>query len=162
MSPDQPRPFFSPEDMPKSEYYEPKLQPGEKPVPSILVDAEKLHRLLKRAKWMMSGEDRRTYWEPAFNGIREVIREFVLAHDFQDNRLEHLERMCGAVALFIRDMRDIGEAGAIRVQPKYESIKPDEMKLELYNRVASLDEGVTKWRKSIIRATKNKGTPGSE
>ena len=32
---------------------------------------------------------------------------------------------------------------------------PDQMKLELYNRVASLDEGATKWKNSLQR---NKGT----
>ena len=31
---------------------------------------------------------------------------------------------------------------------------PDQMKLELFNRVASLDEGVTKWKNSL---TRNKG-----
>jgi hypothetical protein len=46
---------------------------------------------------------------------------------------------------------------AIRIQPKYETMKPDQMKLELLRVVSSLDEGVTKWKSSVMKP-RNKGT----
>ena len=61
----------------------------------------------------------------------------------------------GDVAVFLDLMRTIGAVDAIRIQPTFETMTPDQMQLELFNRVASLDEGVTKWKNSL---TRNKGT----
>ena len=54
---------------------------------------------------------------------------------------------------------------AIRIQPKFELMTPDQMKLELLNRVAALDEGATKWKNSILRnkgKTRADGRTGSQ
>lgn len=147
-----------------SEYRDPKPLPGERQVPSIKVDALKLLGLLLRAELMMTAVDRRRYANRAIDAIEDVIRDFQLAHDFEDERLHYLKKMWADIAVFMDLMRIIGETNAIRVNlasskrkdgEPVDTMTPDQMKLELYNRVASLDEGATKWKNSIYR---NKGT----
>lgn len=155
--------------MAKSEFYKPVGIPGEKPVPSILVDAERLYGLLLRAELMMNAVNRRRYAERAIEQIQDVLAEFVLAYDFEDDRVYHLKRMWGKIAVFVRTMRaacDV-KVNAISIQPKYETMKPDTMVLEIFNAIASLEEGAEAWKKSVIKAerlkreSENKGTTGS-
>ena len=141
-----------------SEYYEPQLLRGERAVPSIIIDADKLLELLLRADPMMSKTDRRRYNDRAIEQIQQVIAEFYLAYDFEDDRLYHLKRMWSAVAVFIHTMRVIGSVNAICIQPKFETMTPRQMRVEIVNRLASLDEGAEKWRKSVIKAQKISGT----
>lgn len=63
-----------------SEYRDPKPLPGERPVPSIKIDALKLLGLLLRAELMMTAVDRRRYANRAIEAIEDVIRDFQLAH----------------------------------------------------------------------------------
>lgn len=88
--------------MPKSEYYEPKKLPGERPYPQILNDAEELYGLLLTAETMMTKVDKIRYNNRAVDQILDVIKEFVLAYDFEDDREIHLKRMCANVTVFIR------------------------------------------------------------
>ena len=149
--------------------------PGEKQVPSISVDADKLYRLLLRAELMMNAVNRRRYADRAIEQIQEVIKEFTLAYDFEMERYYHLKRMWGAIAVFLRTMRNIGEVNAICVQPKYETMTPDEMKVRLMEAMASLEEGAESWKRSVVKIEKEKrrrekeeqegkgkGTTGSE
>lgn len=73
-----------------SEYRDTKPLPGERPVPSIKIDALKLLGLLLRAELMMTDVDRRRYANRAIEAIEDVIRDFQLAHDFEDER----HRLC--------------------------------------------------------------------
>ncbi|MBQ3812894.1 MAG: hypothetical protein II841_04940 [Bacteroidales bacterium] len=170
----QPALSFS-ETMPKTEFYKPTGLPGERPVPSISVDADELLALLLRAELMMNATDRRRYADRAIGQIQDVIREFTLAWDFEDDRYEHLKRMWGAIAVFLRTMRIIGKVNAIRVQPKYETMSPDEMKIKIMERMASLEDGAESWRRSVVKIErerrrkereriegKGKGTTGSD
>ena len=140
-----------------SEYSEYKPMPGERPVPSIKVDAFKLLDLLLRAELMMTAVDRRRYANRAIAAIMDVIRDFQIAYDFEGERKAWLRKMWGDVAVFMDLMRIIGEVNAIRIHPKYETMTPDQMKIELYNRVAALDEGATKWKRSLENK-RNRGT----
>ena len=83
--------------------------------------------------------------------------------------------MWGAIAVFLRTMRDIGKANAICIQPKYETMTPDEMKVRLMESMASLEDGAEIWKRSVVkiererrrkekeeREGKGKGTTGSE
>ena len=141
----------------KSDFQVPKTLPKEKPEPSIKLDADKLLGLLLRAEIMMNKVDRVRYCTRAINLVEDIIAEFSLAYDFEDDRLYHLKRLWSRVAVFLSVMRTIGERGAIRIQPKYETMTPDQMKLELLRAVSSLDEGVTKWKNSVMKP-RNKGT----
>lgn len=130
--------------------------PGEKQVPSISVDADKLYRLLLRAELMMNAVNRRRYADRAIEQIQEVIKEFTLAYDFELDRYCHLKRMWGAIAVFLRTMRNIGEANAICIQPKYETMTPDEMKVRLMEAMASLEDGAESWKRSVVKIEKEK------
>lgn len=102
----------------------------------------------------MTKVDRIRYATRAINAIEDVIRDFTLAYDFEDERLYYLKRMWADIAVFIDLMRTIGEQNCICLHPKHEPWTPDHMKLEIFNAVASLDEGAAKWKNSIMR---NKG-----
>ena len=149
--------------------------PGEKQVPSIIVDADKLYGLLLRTELMMNAVNRRRYADRAIEQIQEVIKEFTLAYDFELERYYHLKRMWGAIAVFLRTMRNIGEVNAICIQPKYETMTPDEMKIRLMEAMASLEDGAESWKRSVVKIEKekrrrekeeqegkSKGTTGSE
>ena len=146
-----------------SEFNDPKPLPGERPVPSIKVDALKLLDLLLRAEMMATAIDRKRYILRAEDAILDIIGYFQIAHDFEDERLKYLKLMWASIAKFMDLMRIIGERNVIRVnltrqldkegRPR-DVMTPDQMKIELFNYVASLDEGATKWKNSIYR---NKG-----
>ena len=144
-------------------------------MPSISVDADKLYGLLLRAELMMNAVNRRRYADRAIEQIQEVIKEFTLAYDFELERYYHLKRMWGSIAVFLRTMRNIGEANAICIQPKYETMTPDEMKVRLMEAMASLEDGAESWKRSVVKIEKEKrrrekeeqegkgkGTTGSE
>ena len=141
----------------KSDFQAPKTLPKERPEPSIRIDAGNLLGLLLRAELMMNKVDRVRYCTRAICRVEDIIAEFSLAYDFEDDRLYHLKRLWGHVSVLLGIMRTVGERNAIRIQPKYETMTPDQMKLELLRSVSSLDEGVTKWKNSVMKS-RNKGT----
>lgn len=145
--------------MPKSEYYEPKKLPGERPYPQILNDAEELYGLLLTAETMMTKVDKIRYNNRAVDQILDVIKEFVLAYDFEDDREIHLKRMCANVTVFIRTMRLINDRNIIHVFNPLETEKPDSVKMKIMEHLGKLDEGTTRWKNSIINS-RNKGTSG--
>lgn len=147
--------------MAKSEYYEPKLLPGEKEQPSIPVDLDILLDLFLRAEPMMTAVNRRRYGDRAIDLILDAIGDFQNAYDFEDDRYEHLKKMCSTIAKFIRLARIIGERNAIELPLRHEPLSPNAMRLAIFERIASLDEGATKWRNSIVKK-RQKGTTVSK
>lgn len=145
--------------MPKSEYYEPKKLPGEKPCPQIKEDADEIYGLLLQADTMMTKVDKIRYNNRAIDQILDVIKEFTLAYDFEEDREIHLKRMCANVAVFLLTMRKIGELNVIRIKNPLDTATPDSIKLQLIEHIGKLDEGVTRWKNSIIKS-RNKGTSG--
>lgn len=116
--------------MPKSEYSEPKKLPGERPYPQILNDAEELYGLLLTAETMMTKVDKIRYNNRAVDQILDVIKEFVLAYDFEDDREIHLKRMCANVAVFIRTMRNINDRNIISSSIKTKGRKMTRQEIE--------------------------------
>ena len=101
--------------MPRSEYYEPALLPGEKEQPQIIIDAVELYDLLVRAEMMMTKVDRIRYGNRAVAQIQDVIKEFMLAYDFEEDRRIHLKRLCANMAVFMWTVRLIGGRNIINV-----------------------------------------------
>lgn len=145
--------------MSKSEYYEPKKLPGEKPYPQIKEDADEIYGLLLQADTMMTKVDKIRYNNRAIDQILDIIKEFTLAYDFEEDREIHLKRMCANVAVFLLTMRKIGERNVIRIKNPLDTATPDSIKLQLIEHIGKLDEGVTRWKNSIIKS-RNKGTSG--
>lgn len=137
--------------MGKSEHTDIHYLPEEKAQPQIKIDAEALLDLLLRAELMMTKVDRIRYATPAIVMIQDVIKELVLAYDFDDDREIHLKRMCANIAVFISMMRIIGRRNAICQPCSFDCETPDSIKLQIVEHLAKLDEGATKWRKSIMR-----------
>lgn len=108
---------------------------------------------------MMTKVDKIRYNNRAIDQILDVIKEFTLAYDFEEDREIHLKRMCANVAVFLLTMRKIGERNVIRVKNPLDTSSPDSIKLQLIEHIGKLDEGVTRWKNSIIKS-RNKGTSG--
>ena len=72
--------------MGKSEYFEVRKVEGEVEQPQIILDADAIYDLLLRAELMMTKVDRMRYANRAIEQILDVIREFMLAYDFEDDR----------------------------------------------------------------------------
>ncbi len=146
--------------MGKSEYFEIKKVEGEIEQPQIILDAHALYSLLIRAEMMMNKVDRVRYANRAIEQILDVIREFMLAYDFEDDREIHLKRMSANIAVFLMTMRIIAERNIICIKTNFDSMTPDQMKHEIMERIAKLDEGATRWRKSFMKKQRVKGTTG--
>ena len=146
--------------MGKSEYFEIKKVEGEVEQPQIIIDADAIYDLLLRAELMMTKVDRVRYANRAIEQILDVIREFILAYDFEDDRKVHLERMSANIAVFLRTMRIIARRNIICIPTKFDAMTPDQIKHELIEHIAKLDEGATKWRKSYLGKQRVKGTTG--
>lgn len=146
--------------MGKSEYFEIRKIEGEVEQPQIIIDADAIYDLLLRAELMMTKVDRVRYANRAIEQILEVIREFMLAYDFEDDRKIHLERMSANIAVFLRTMRIIAKRNIICIPTKFDAMTPDQIKHELMEHMAKLDEGATKWRKSYLGKQRVKGTTG--
>ena len=84
----------------------------------------------------------------------------MLAYDFEDDRKLHLERMSADIAVFLRTMRIIAKRNIIRILTKFDSMTPNQVKHELMEHIAKLDEGATRWRKSYLGKQRIKGTTG--
>lgn len=149
--------------MGKSEYYSPTLIEGESEQPQIIIDAMALYGLLLRAEMMMTKVDRMRYANRAIGQILDVVREFYLAYDFEDDREIHLKRMCANIGVFLMTMRIIAERNIICVMPKenFDCTSPDSVKRQIMEHLAKLDEGATRWRKSFMKTkSKGRGTTG--
>ena len=143
--------------MGKSEYFEVRKVEGEVEQPQIILDAEAIYDLLLRAELMMTKVDRMRYANRAIEQILDVIREFMLAYDFEDDRKLHLERMSANIAVFLHTMRIIAKRNIICIPTKFDVMSPDQVKHELMEHIAKLDEGATRWRKSYLGKTKGQG-----
>ena len=149
--------------MAKSEYHDPKLLDGEREQPGILVDSVALLGLYLRALPMMNATDRQRYGDRAVDLILDVIAAFQMAYDFEEDRARYVRELCRSVAKFTFLSRVIGETNAISIRLTHERMAPDAMRLEIFSRTASLDEGVSKWRRSIFGVRKrNRGTTSLE
>lgn len=142
--------------MPLTEYFEPHLLHGERDYPDIGIEADKIYGLLLRAKPMMNKEHRQCYHSLAVQHIERIIAAFNLAYEVPSRRETYLEELWAEIAVFIRLMRHVGEINAICIRPKYETMSPDTLKLELMGHIGRMDEGATRWRNSL--KGRHKGT----
>ncbi len=146
--------------MGKSEYFEVKKVEGEIEQPQIIIDAEALYDLLIRAELMMTKVDRVRYANRAIEQILDVIREFMLAYDYDDDRKIHLERMSANIAVFIHTMRIIARRNIICIPTQHDPMTPDQIKHEMMEHIAKLDEGATRWQRSYKGKQRAKSTTG--
>lgn len=132
---------------------------GEKPYPQIVEDAMEILSLLFKAEMMMTRVDRVRFNNRAIMLIQEVIKQFMLAYDFEEDRRIHLKRLCANMAVFMWTVRLIGGRNIINVRDARSGETPDQIKVRIMESLARLDEGVTRWRKSITKSG-NKGMTG--
>lgn len=98
----------------------------------------------------MSKGDQVDYYVPAFHLAGDVIEAFCLAHDFEDERDYYFRKMYAKFELLKIDLRDIVNGGHIRnVHPQIPGLKPETLHLQIFDRIAMVDEGITKWKNSL-------------
>lgn len=145
--------------MANTEFFEPHLQPGERDYPDIGIEAETIYGLLLRALPMMNATNRRRYGDRAIIQIEDIISAYSMAYDFPEERLYYLKLMWAKIAVFLRLMRCIGDVNTIELILKHEPYTPDRMKIELMNHIARLDEGATRWKRSVVKGTRARPAP---
>lgn len=145
--------------MAKTEFFEPHLLPNERDYPDIGIEAETIYGLLLRARPMMNATNRRCYGDDAVRQIQDIIAAYTIAYDFPEERMYYLKLMWARIAVFLRLMRCIGDVNAIELKLKHEPFTPDRMKIELMNHIARLDEGATRWKRSVVKGTRARPAP---
>jgi|BioPla2DNA2_1021312.scaffolds.fasta_scaffold26188_2 hypothetical protein len=116
----------------------------------IYVDLYNMRKLLKRAQFAMSKADRIIYGTPVLVKNGEVLADFVLAYDFADERDKYIRKMCADFEVLKLDLRIIAEDNVLKCpDPENARMKPETLKIEIFELVARIDEGITKWRKSV-------------
>ena len=141
----------------KSEYFAPPYAKGERPQPQILIDAQNILSLLIRAEAMMTKVDRIRYLNRAIIEVMEVIAQGSLAYDFEEDRYYHIKALTAHIAVLLRLLRIIGERNCICIRTPHDELSPEPLKLQLMESMAKMDEGATRWRKSIQKAYKEQG-----
>jgi len=116
----------------------------------IYVDLYNLRKVLKRAQYTMTKADRIVYGTPVLEKNGEVLADFVLAYDFEDEREKYIRKMCADFEVLKLDLRILAEDNVIKCpDPQNALAKPETIKIEIFELVARIDEGIMKWRNSI-------------
>ena len=119
---------------------------------SIYIDAYELHKLLKKAQFMMTKADRIIYGTPVLQQNEKFLSTFVMAYDFPSKRKEYIEEMCACFEVLKINLRIIAEDNVIKsTNADNVNIKPDTIKIQIFQLIGRLDEGVTKWRNSVFK-----------
>lgn len=114
------------------------------------MDLYNMRKLLKRAQFAMSKADRIIYGTPVLVKNGEVLADFVLAYDFADERDKYIRKMCADFEVLKLDLRIIAEDNVLKCpDPENARMKPETLKIEIFELIARIDEGITKWRKSV-------------
>lgn len=117
---------------------------------SIYLDVQQIRKLLRVAKPMMTKGDQIDYFVPAFQLAGEVLKSFCLAHDFEDEKDKYFRKMYAEFELLKVELREIVNDGHIRVaHPVFKGLQPETICLQLFDRVAMADEGISKWKNKL-------------
>jgi len=116
----------------------------------IYVDGYKLRKLLKRAQYTMTKADRIIYGTPVLKACGDFITDFVFAYDFKEERDYYIRKMCADFEILKIDLRIIAEDNVLKCpDPANALMSPDGFKIQIFELIARIDDGILKWRKSI-------------
>lgn len=116
----------------------------------IYVDLYNLRKLLKRAQYVMTKADRIIYGTPALKECADTLADFVMAYDFAEERIRYIHKMCADFEVLKTDLRIIAEDNILKCpDPQNAGMRPEAFKLLIFDLVARIDEGMTKWRNSL-------------
>lgn len=125
---------------------------------SIYVQLCRLRHHLKKMQFMMTKADRLVYGKPAIECCNEVLRDFVLAYEFQDERTYYYKKLVADFAVLRIELEDINHEGILRSMRKEELTSAqqmpkstDKMYLRIFEIVGMIDEGIAKWRSTALR-----------
>ena len=118
----------------------------------IYVDAYQLRKLLKRAQYVMTKTDRVIYGTPVLKEVGDVLADFVIAYDFPEERQKYLHKLYADFEVLKLDLRIIAEDNVLKCpDPLNAGMKPEGFKIQIFELVARIDEGITKWKSSLDR-----------
>lgn len=123
----------------------------------IYVDLYELRKLLKRAQYVMTKTDRIIYGTPVLKENIDTLADFVRAYDFEEERDYYIRKMCADFEALKIDLRIIVEDNVLKCpDPLNAHMKPESFKKLIFEYVARIDEGITKWRNSLKGKTVTK------
>lgn len=129
----------------------------------IYIDFKKLRRILQRAQVCMTKSDRIIYGTPMLAQCAKALGDFVMAYDFEDERTYYIKKMIADFTVLRVDIETVNECGIIRAvsetrrstPPERTMLvveKPDILRRELSELVAKIDQGIQRYKNSVILA----------
>ena len=116
----------------------------------IYVDGYYLRKLLKRAQYVMTKTDRIIYGTPVLQECGTFLSSFVLAYEYPDERDRYIRKMIADFEVLKLDLRIIAEENILKCpDPANALMRPDGFKIQIFELVARIDEGIAKWRKCV-------------
>lgn len=126
----------------------------------IYVDFKELHKHLYRAQFTMTKGDRVVMGNRMLALCEDCVSELCLANDLKEERMEHLQR-CIALFTALRlnlqtcvDLRLFKSEKATVGEDRDEKLGP--LVVNMFERVANIDEGLGRWRSATARAQATK------
>lgn|SRR5574344_239407 len=132
----------------------------------IYVDCKKLRRLIQRSQKCMTKADRIIYGTPMLEMCGRVLSDFILAYDFEDERSYYIKKFLSEFYVLKLDIETINEFGILKTtkDSNGEDLYTKEgkrliklggedsnlLRREMTEIVARLDEGMKRWRSSLI------------
>lgn len=110
---------------------------------------------------MMSKADRIIYGTPVIQECNEVLRDFVLAYEYRDERESYMRKLVADFAVLKVDIEGINHEHVLR-EPKSKDhaatavdlpATTDAMYLRTYEIIGLIDQDITKWRNSLRSKT---------
>lgn len=141
----------------------------------IYIDCKKLRRLLQRSQRCMTKSDRIIYGTPALERCGQILADFILAYDFEDERAYYIKKFLAEFYILKLDIETLNEFGIIKTTKdtdgedlytkegkklvKVGVENPKNLQREMTEIVARLDEGMKRWRSGLVLKdyTKEKG-----
>ena len=121
----------------------------------IYIDVAELRKLIFEASYDMTKKDRIIWVESMIRNIGEVIKHFVLAYEYQDERDKYTRKLVGDFAVVKADIRTACEFGIFKGNKKDGELV---IKKKIFNSLGRIDDSVGKW----VNSRKGRVTSGFE
>lgn len=128
---------------------------------TIYIDCQELRKLIGMSLLMMTKQYRVEIGARAFQEVGEVFREFALAYEIEEERWYHFRKMFAEFELLKTDLRLIVNSGILQSPHPMTNMKPSELALKMFERVAKIDEAIYKWKGEICRQDQYRKDAGS-
>lgn len=124
---------------------------------NIYINLCRLRHNLKKMQFMMTKANQQIYGRPAIEYCNNVITDFVLAYEFQEERTYYYKKLIADFAVLRIELEGINHEQILRGKKNEDSgdcempKTTDKMYLRIFEIAGQIDEGITKWRSTALR-----------